>query len=414
MISDVPFFIDDRAETTVSYERLFNYFKQPRFSFSQNIRNADPSAVFQDILCSMICDQPITVFDNDFSEEELLKLCGTSEDLFQQKSYSPLFHPETPADFIQKCRELKKWTITLFTSGTTGLPKKIAHTFPAFVRAVKTGKNHEQDIWGFAFNPTHMAGLQVFFQAFLNGNTLINLFNGDRSFILDQIGKHGITHLSATPTFYRMLLPYEKPCPSVKQLTSGGEPFSEKVREQLSMIFPNARITNVYASTEAGSLFAAEGESFIVKENLQPFVRIEENELLIHSSLTGASESISLKGDWYHTGDLVEVLQEQPLRFRFVSRKNEMINIGGYKVNPNEVEETVLRLEGVSDVRVFGKKNSVTGNILCCEILAENSDLTERSIRTALEGKLQDYKIPRIIRFVSVVSTSRTGKKNRN
>jgi acyl-CoA synthetase (AMP-forming)/AMP-acid ligase II len=90
-----------------------------------------------------------------------------------------------------------------------------------------------------------------------------------------------------------------------------------------------------------------------------------------------------------------------------------MINVGGYKVNPNEVEEAILQIEGITDARIFAKKNSVTGNILCCELISRDSRLTESSIRSILAGRLQNYKIPRIFTFTDEISTSRTGKKKR-
>jgi len=128
----------------------------------------------------------------------------------------------------------------------------------------------------------------------------------------------------------------------------------------------------------------------------------------------GNSSSLLFEGDWYHTGDLVEVIGNDPLSFRFLSRNNEMINIGGYKVDPVEIEETILQLEGIADVRVFAKKNSVTGNLLCCNIIPVDESLSEGVVRSLLKGKLQDFKIPRIIHFVKELDHTRTGKKNRN
>lgn len=113
--------------------------------------------------------------------------------------------------------------ITMFTSGTTGQPKKVVHSIQTLTRSVRRGEKYNNQIWAYAYNPTHMAGLQVFFQAFENLNTLINVFNRTRSEIFNLIKKHSITHISATPTFYRLLLPYERAYSSVIRLTLGGE-----------------------------------------------------------------------------------------------------------------------------------------------------------------------------------------------
>ena len=259
-----------------------------------------------------------------------------------------------------------------------------------------------------------MAGLQVFFQTLLNQNPMIRLFGLDKVSIIREIKLNGITNISATPTFYRLLLPPEDICPSVLRITSGGEKFDGHALSLLQGMFPNARITNVYASTEAGTLFAAKGNEFILKEAMKHLVKVENNELFLHKSLMGESSNLKIESDWYATGDLIAVTNLDPFTFCFVSRKNEMINVGGYKVNPIEVEETVRLCAGVLDVSVYAKKNSILGNIVCCEIVRESEDVTELSIREFLRNKLQEFKIPRFMKFVDKLQTTRTGKISRN
>ena len=74
-------------------------------------------------------------------------------------------------------------------------------------------------VWAYAYNPTHMGGLQVFFQAFENQNTLVNVFNMQRYEVYEKMAGHRITHISATPTFYRLLLPFEQSYLSVQKVT---------------------------------------------------------------------------------------------------------------------------------------------------------------------------------------------------
>lgn len=100
--------------------------------------------------------------------------------------------------------------ITIFTSGTTGQPRKVVHAVQTLTRFVRLGNRYAGQIWAYAYNPAHMAGLQVFFQAFENLNTLVNVFNLTRSEVYLLIGKYAITHISATPTFYRLLLPLKR------------------------------------------------------------------------------------------------------------------------------------------------------------------------------------------------------------
>lgn len=90
-----------------------------------------------------------------------------------------------------------------------------------------------------------------------------------------------------------------------------------------------------------------------------------------------------------------------------------MINVGGYKVNPSEVEEVICSIPEVKDAYVFAKANRLLGNVICCEVITLSKDLSEKTIRDVLTTKLQEYKIPRIIKFVDSISTTRTGKKER-
>jgi acyl-coenzyme A synthetase/AMP-(fatty) acid ligase len=246
----------------------------------------------------------------------------------------------------------------------------------------------------------------------LNGNSIVRLFGLNTKDIYTEIKNNGVTHISATPSFYRLLLPCSETFPVIERITSGGEKFNEKTFKQLNHVFPNAKITNVYASTEAGTLFASQNDIFSVRPEYEGLIQFKNNELLIHSSLMGRTET-NIE-EWYNTGDIIDVVSQKPLNFRFVSRKSEMINVGGYKVNPLEVEEEILNLTGIKNVRVYSKSNSVLGNIICCEVVANNNQITESLIRVFLQSKIQEFKIPRIIRFVKELSTTRTGKLKRN
>lgn len=378
-------------------------------------KSSDYYTVFKHIILSLLTDEEIILLDSDFTESELINLTGRSD-------YTEFDKPieKCKASNLSNQRELLEklsnspdnWKITLFTSGTTGIPKKVSHNFKSITRFVKVSERNEKSIWGFAYNPTHMAGIQVFFQALLNGNSIVRLFGLHTKDIYTEITNNGITHISATPTFYRLLLPCNETFPSVERITSGGEKFNEKTFKQLNEIFPNAKITNVYASTEAGTLFASQNDIFSVRPEYEHLIHIENNELLIHSSLMGSTET--KVDEWYNTGDVIEIVSKKPLKFRFVNRKSEMINVGGYKVNPLEVEEAILALTDIKNVRVYSKSNSVLGNIICCEVVTNSNQITESSIRTFLQSRIQEFKIPRIIRFVDELTTTRTGKLKRN
>ena len=200
---------------------------------------------------------------------------------------------------------------------------------------------------------THFAGLQVFFQALFNINTIVYLFEKKFNEVYFDFVKYEITHISCTPTFMKMFLPsVKKDLIDVRSITFGGEKFDSKIEKELEKKFSNATVKNIYASTEAGSLLKGEGEFFLIPKRYNELIKIKNNELLIHKELLGASESFNLVGDWYNTGDIVEFKDEK--RFKFINRKSEIINVGGYNVNPFEVESIIKEIIGVKDVIVFG------------------------------------------------------------
>jgi acyl-coenzyme A synthetase/AMP-(fatty) acid ligase len=267
------------------------------------------------------------------------------------------------------------------------------------------------NVWGFAYNATHMAGVQVFLQAIMNGNHLVQLFKIPKVDIYNSIDTYRVTNVSATPTYLRLLLPKNTVHPTVSRVTSGGEKFDSELSSALKLVFPNALFRNIYASTEAGSLFTSEGNSFKIPTEWRDLVKIENNELVIHKSLLGDEEIAN--GEWYRTGDIVQFIDTERMLFEFVSRKNEMINIGGYKVNPIEVEEELRAIDGIELARVFSKKSTIIGNILCCEITTSQDYVDETYVRMQLSNKLQDYKIPRLVKITDTIRTGRTGKTSR-
>lgn len=374
-------------------------------------RSDDIFDYFLNLIKALSCNKSLVLLDSDINPSEIDNLDESNVNIAVPVD-GVLF--ENGKELVNAIQHSSS-EITIFTSGTTGQPKKVVHTVASLTRNVRIGEKYKGQIWAYAYNPTHMAGLQVFFQAFENLNTLVNVFNKQRNDIYGLIAEHGITHISATPTFYRMLLPFEREYKSVVRVTLGGEKSDQHLYDSIRTMFPVAKINNVYASTEAGSLFAAKGECFMIPGELRGKFKVIDEELLIHKSLLGKSDSFRLDGDYYHSGDLIEWKDKEQGLFLFKSRKNELINVGGYKVNPGEVENVLLAMNGIKQAIVYGKANSVLGNILCADIqLEEGSHLSDIEIRMALHSQLQDFKIPRRIKFVEQMQLTRTGKLKRS
>lgn len=403
------FWINSNEKTSFStYEDLLSFFQEDS-KILLNYKGKDVSFLYANLLKALLYGFDYNLLDSDFSDDEIQKLIGSS--------YEEQWVNVKTIGFVEwkdVLVALKKSeaNVVLYTSGTTGLPKKVLQPLVNLIRDVRLSEKHSDSKWGFAYNPTHMAGIQVFFQAVFNQNPLINLFNKKRDDIYDLIDIEKISHISATPTFYRLLVPCRNSCLTVKRITFGGEKSSPKLYEQMGSVFPNAKISNIYASTEAGALLSSNGEGFYIPESKNELIKIYENELLIHRSMLGIVSDIDfIDNEWYMTGDLIEWVGRKQESFIFLSRKSEMINVGGYKVNPHEVEEFLNCFDGVQSSRVYGRKNSVLGNILMAEVvLKSDTDKNEQNIKEFLSIHLQNFKVPRKILFVEDLSQGRTGK----
>lgn len=403
---DIFLYDNDRAFSYNDLLEAINYDEM----YCPYYRTSDIFLFFVNLIKGLILDQPLVLLDYDINVSEIKDIDVCLLNKKKKCRYSTMISMNDVISSINR----SKSEITIFTSGTTGQPKKVIHNIKSLTRSVRIGERYKDQVWAFAYNPAHMAGLQVFFQALENQNTLVNVFNFQREYILRQIVEKRITHISATPTFYRLLQPFEEAYENVVRVTLGGEKSDTMLYDSIKRMFPFAKINNVYASTEAGSLFAAEGDCFQIPESFHDMIKVQDNELLIHSSLLGKSESYHLTDNYYHSGDIIEWVDEAKGLFRFKSRKNELINIGGYKVNPNEIESLILKIDGVLQAVVYGKSNSILGNVLCADIiLVDGKELTEIDIRKILSTQIQDYKVPRRIRFVKEISLTRTGKLKR-
>lgn len=295
-------------------------------------------------------------------------------------------------DFIDKISN--KENIIFTTSGTTGEPKQITHTYDNLIKNIKIKKELKNTVWGLTYDWKKIAGSQVILQSYLNGGKVVNLFKKSYSEIINLIEEYKITHISATPTFYRLLgnIVFE----NVKQVTLGGEVVDSSIIKHIKKIFPNAKITNIYALTEFGTLFASNQDYFEYSGKINTFIKIENNNIFVKQN-----------NEWVNTGDAIEWLDES--KFKIVGRETNMINVGGVKINPVKVEEAINKLEYVSNSIVYGKENSVMGMIVVADIIL-NSSIEVKQIKSDLTKKLSQYEIPLKINVVEKIEINSNGK----
>ena len=192
------FYIDDLDNKKISYKRFFSDLSGIS-EISVLCKKNSIYEYFLYISASLISQTPIVLLDSDLSESEIKELCGNGG--FLQKNNVNIPQIKSFEEFLSLAKAgASSWTCTLFTSGTTGTPKRISHSLKSLARQAKISPKHSDDVWGFAYNPTHIAGLQVFFQALFNANTIVRLFGLPAKTLIETIQKEAITHISAPPT----------------------------------------------------------------------------------------------------------------------------------------------------------------------------------------------------------------------
>ncbi|CAO3357019.1 AMP-binding protein [Azospirillum palustre] len=311
------------------------------------------------------------------------------------------------------------FTVTLESSGTTGTPKRLRHDF-ARLRGRLRGAAEDGARWLLTYDPGAFAGLQVMLTAAAAGALLVAVPGGSGGTVaaLAQAARrHAVTHVSGTPSFWRAFLmalgDAELPLAAV---TLGGETADQPLLDRLAERFPHARLRHIYASTEAGALFAvADGRAGFPAAWLDDapdglVLRIVDGVLEVRSprAAPGAADAEG----WLSTGDLVE---RQGDRVLFAGRLDGLVNVGGVKVSAEAVERRLLAVDGVADAMVMAVPSPITGHLLTATIVAAPG-VDEATLRAGLRAAAADLPPaarPRALTFADHIPLSAAGKKSR-
>ena len=319
--------------------------------------------------------------------------------------------------------------VMLMTSGTTGTPKVALHVLNRLLGRIRQSPTAAKDErWLLTYHPASFAGMQVLLTAMASRTPLIATSRQTATLLTEAALRHLPTHISATPTFWRSFLlalgPRCRELP-LRQITLGGEAVDQRNLDELRAAFSAARVSHIYASTEAGALFAVKDgrAGFPARwlaegiEGVQLRIRDEVLEVLspraMCSYLAAASGKNTAEDGWIVTGDLVEVVEDRVL---FRGRLDDLINVGGAKVLPELVESALLKMSFIREARVYGIRNPLTGALVAADIVLEESkaeDEARREIVQHLSAAMESYKVPRIMNFVSTIPTNAVGKKTR-
>ena len=313
-------------------------------------------------------------------------------------------------------------TWLLPTSGTTGTPKLIAHSFASLTRSMTARRIGDEYIWGSLYSLRRFAGLQVFFQSWMCGTPL--LLNEDGADIQDVLAHFIALHcsaLSATPSMWRRLamLPLFDRL-NLKQITLGGEIVDQAVLDMLAMRFPDARITHIYASTEAGVGFAVrDGRAgfpvvYLQHPPLGLAMRIDDQNHLWFGPTKDHLLALDPGHDWIDSGDVVEI---QGDRVRFLGRANGSINVGGNKVMPEEIESVIKELTEIAFVQVRARKSAIVGCLVEAAIMPVsgiNMDPAfKKKVISHCRERLDDFKVPAFIVAADAIDLTPSGKLSR-
>lgn len=312
--------------------------------------------------------------------------------------------------------------VTVATSGTSGPPKLVDHSWDSLLAAARLAEHWHGLGWLLVYDATRWAGMQVWIQAMLTGGRLVVPASREPDTVARALADEAVAILPATPTLLRRLLTsgdaavLEKASGSLERITLGGEGADAGLLERAHTVFPKAKITQVYATTELGEVYrVADGRpgfpSNWLGKALPGGARLSlrsDGELLVRLSRDTAEVA---------TGDLVERRGD---RYEFTGRRSDVIVVGGAKVYPKRVEEVIRGVPGVADVRIYGLPSGITGELVAGEIvLAEPlaDGATPESIRAAVlaicRESLEPHSVPRILDIVSEIAMTAAGKTPR-
>lgn len=315
--------------------------------------------------------------------------------------------------------------LIIFSSGSTGLPKAMVHNLNNLLGIYKDKKSRELIILLFLMFD-HIGGLNTLFNALSMGATVVIPTTREVDGICDLISRYDVNLLPASPTFLNLILISEAhrkyDLSSLRMITYGTEVMSEGLLARLKAKFRNVKFLQTFGTSETGIAQTSSKSSdstYIRIDDRNLEYKFVQNELWLRSKtqilgyLNHASDGFTEDG-WFKTGDMVEVSKDGFIRI--TGRTSEIINVGGEKVLPEEVETVLLGLTQIVDCRVYGEKNAITGQMVVADVVvAEGLDESEirSQIRKHCSVKLERYKMPAKINITQNIPFSNRFKKTR-
>ncbi len=426
---DAEVFIEDGRAVTSSDLRLMAGKIAAELRRGKSVRCAvfslRPSVLAASILASADAGCDLLILrKHDPDDDPGIRAAGADGLIGGDLAFRALGGPAAAAPPLPPSRR----EILIPTSGTSGVPKIARHSLSGLLGRARPGKAGSGAArWLLTYQPFGFAGLQMILTALLTDSVLIGSGEPDVGRLAREALAHRVTHISGTPTMWRSLLMClgssagELP---LAQATLGGEVVDQAILDKIHSVFPKAGISHIYASTEAGSLFSVkDGRSGFPAAWLEKpvaGVRLRVRDGLLEAlsprrmlGYLGESPPPVAADGWIGTGDRVVLRGD---RVHFLGRADSVINVGGAKAAPEEIEAALLDVANVLDLRAYAVPNPVTGFLVGLDVLAAPGGDEERirsEIAAAAAAKLEPWKRPRVVRFVGAIPSDPSGKKSR-
>ena len=271
--------------------------------------------------------------------------------------------------------------LILFSSGSTGAPKAMIHNLDTLVDSYGDKKQKQINMLVFLMFD-HIGGINTMLNILSMNATMIIPQNRNADDICKLIEEYKIAVLPSSPTFLNLILinrSYEKyDLSSLRMITYGTETMPEGLLGRLKAVFSKVKFLQTFGTSETGIAATSSKSSSstfmkIDDENLE--YKIVDDELWLRSKtqilgyLNRSMESFTNDG-WFKTGDLVELDNEGFIKI--IGRNKEIINVGGQKVLPSEVESVLLGMDEIEDCLVYGEQNAITGQSVSCDVVLKS------------------------------------------
>jgi acyl-coenzyme A synthetase/AMP-(fatty) acid ligase len=315
----------------------------------------------------------------------------------------------------------------LFTSGTTGRPRMVVHTLASLTGAIECATPATPAAWGTFYDIRRYGGLQIFLRAVMGGASLVlsSVQESTADFLI-RAGGHNVTHISGTPSHWRRALMCPSACSIAPQYVRlSGEIADQSILDNLRAFYPQAAVAHAFASTEAGVAFEIKDgftgfPASLIGRSGGVEMKVEDGSLRIRSSRTAArymgQDAPLAGGDGFvDTGDMLELRGN---RYYFVGRRDGVVNVGGMKVHPEEIEAVINRHPQVRMSLVRTRKNPIVGALVVADVVLKAETHSAREADRKLEVEilqlcrdvLPRHKVPAAIHFVPELALAATGK----